>query len=344
MTHGIQSTVAVIGAGIAGMSLARRLHGAGIGVTVIDRGRGPAGRMSTRRTESDLGCIRFDHGAGGFTATDSRFLAAVEEWVRRGVCARWAHRRGVLRRSAGGLDLSEEEIFVGLPGMNSICQHLGESLDCRYGLHVDGIEERGIGWRIHAVSPERSLEEDFEKIVVAAPLPQALRISLPECLAGHLPEPPGYTTVWAGMFTLGLAPAKVPEWIELPDDPVLTRLIRDGAKPGRTEPDGCSTWVVHANKQWSGSHREAPTEKVSEALVGSFRDAIAEVAGSETLSLPIFDARIHRWGLAEANGCIGLPCFWDPVKRIGVCGDGFQGAGVEGAFLSGIDLAERVIC
>ena len=41
--------VAVIGAGIAGLSCATSLKAAGIDLTLLDKSRGPAGRMSTRR-------------------------------------------------------------------------------------------------------------------------------------------------------------------------------------------------------------------------------------------------------------------------------------------------------
>ena len=41
--------IAVIGAGMAGLSCARHLQEAGCRVTVFDKARGPGGRMSTRR-------------------------------------------------------------------------------------------------------------------------------------------------------------------------------------------------------------------------------------------------------------------------------------------------------
>lgn len=46
-------TVAIIGAGMAGLSCARALVQAGVAVELFDKGRGPGGRMSTRRVELD---------------------------------------------------------------------------------------------------------------------------------------------------------------------------------------------------------------------------------------------------------------------------------------------------
>jgi hypothetical protein len=52
-------SVAILGAGIAGATAARRLADAGLKVRVFDKGRGVGGRMATRR----IGAIQFDHGA-----------------------------------------------------------------------------------------------------------------------------------------------------------------------------------------------------------------------------------------------------------------------------------------
>ena len=50
----------VIGAGMAGLTVARGAVEAGLAVQMIDKGRGLGGRLATRRAE---GGLRFDHGA-----------------------------------------------------------------------------------------------------------------------------------------------------------------------------------------------------------------------------------------------------------------------------------------
>ena len=73
-------SVAVIGAGIAGISAARHLHEAGISVDIFDKSRGSGGRMSSKRTEQG----EFDVGTQYFTARNSAFRAAVEHWQEQG--------------------------------------------------------------------------------------------------------------------------------------------------------------------------------------------------------------------------------------------------------------------
>jgi len=84
--------VAVVGAGVAGLILARDLVRDGHEVSVFDKGRGPGGRLATRRAEP----FSFDHGAQYFTARDPEFRAEVETWVAAGCAARWNGRLTVL--------------------------------------------------------------------------------------------------------------------------------------------------------------------------------------------------------------------------------------------------------
>ncbi|HEY4897356.1 MAG TPA: FAD/NAD(P)-binding protein [Solirubrobacteraceae bacterium] len=51
--------VAVIGAGVAGLTAAARLAEQGLAVTVLDQGRRPGGHLATR----ELAGARADHGA-----------------------------------------------------------------------------------------------------------------------------------------------------------------------------------------------------------------------------------------------------------------------------------------
>ena len=67
-------TIAIIGAGMAGLSAALALKAAGRNPVLFDKGRGPGGRMSARRAQTPLGEVRFDHGAQFFTARDPDFV------------------------------------------------------------------------------------------------------------------------------------------------------------------------------------------------------------------------------------------------------------------------------
>ena len=60
--------VAIIGAGMAGITAARTLLQAGLRVSVFEKSQGAGGRMATRETAYG----GFDHGVQYFTVRDPR--------------------------------------------------------------------------------------------------------------------------------------------------------------------------------------------------------------------------------------------------------------------------------
>ena len=69
------------GAGLCGATVAHHLARHGVSVTIVDKARGPGGRMSSRRSPEG----RYDHGAQSFTARDPRFLRQVRVWEAAGL-------------------------------------------------------------------------------------------------------------------------------------------------------------------------------------------------------------------------------------------------------------------
>jgi predicted NAD/FAD-dependent oxidoreductase len=88
--------IIIVGAGISGCVCANRLAMAGHAVTLIEKGRGVGGRMSTRRMNG----ARIDHGAQFFTARDPRMKELVQDWEEQGL---WFH--GMIRCRAGKIFL-----------------------------------------------------------------------------------------------------------------------------------------------------------------------------------------------------------------------------------------------
>src|SRR5262245_63774236 len=105
-------SVAVLGAGLAGIACARALREAGVHARVFEAQRAPGGRLATRR----FAVASFDHGAQYLTAADAEFRALLERAAAAGAAGRWEPEWP--QRDARG------ELWVGVPAMNALPRHL----------------------------------------------------------------------------------------------------------------------------------------------------------------------------------------------------------------------------
>src|SRR5690242_111526 len=90
--------IAVVGAGIAGLTAARTLHDRGHEVRVFERAQSAGGRCATTViTAIELprglsGEVAFDPGAQYFTVRDDQFSMIAAEWERDRIISKWKGR------------------------------------------------------------------------------------------------------------------------------------------------------------------------------------------------------------------------------------------------------------
>lgn len=309
--------IGIIGAGLAGLTAADRLVGAGHDVQLFDKARGPGGRMSTRRVETATGTAYFDHGAQYFTVRDTDFAADVARWEAEGLAARWP--------AAG------DGAWVGTPGMNAIIKALAAPHAVRWNCRIDALERDGAGWAItHAQGTERA-----DAVIVAVPAEQVADLvgrHQPEwaALAAGTRSQPCWTVMAAFGERLDIA-ADV-----LRPSGAIGWAARNSAKPGRTGPE---SWVIQGSPDWSAVHLEEEGEAVIAALLADF----AAAAGSALIaSLPEpLAVQAHRWRYALA-GAAGRTALWDERLGLGLCGDWLIGPRIESAWASGRALAASI--
>lgn len=317
--------VAIIGAGLAGLTLARFLTGTGFPVKVFDKGRGPAGRMSTRRQDGGT----FDHGAQYFTARDPGFQRMVGTWVEQGLVAEWRGRFGSLEHGTVTPETEGPVRYVGVPGMNAVARQLASGVDLRCGVRVEHVRREAGAWALASESGE-SLGE-FEVVVAAVPAPQAVPLlSGAPGLAARAAEV-RMEPCWAVMASFD-DPVPLPlDGVFLHGSP-LRWAARDSNKPGR--PPG-ERWVLHASAEFTREHLEEAPEAVAPRLV----EAFARAAGVE---LRPREAVAHRWRYARAEPALTEGALFDEHTGLGACGDWCAGSRVEGAFVSAVALSRRI--
>jgi predicted NAD/FAD-dependent oxidoreductase len=314
-------SVAIVGAGLAGLACAKTLAAHGVAARLIDKGRAAGGRMATRRVEIEGQSFDFDHGAQFLTARGSLFRATLEA----------SHAK----------PWPDEARRVGVPRMSSIPRALAQGLDLTVAREVVELLGAPGAWRVRhapAGAVQRgqvaagSVAEDgpFDAVVLAIPAPQAAKL-----LSGPAPHLAAVLeqVVMAPCWTLMAAfPSRLP----LPDTMRMAGgpigwAARDSSKPGRTAENEC--WVVQAGPEWSRAHLELPAPEASAALLRAF----AALAGGN-LPQPVH-AAAHRWRYALVETPLGAPCLWDPALSLGAAGDWCIAARAEAAVDSGAAMA-----
>lgn len=307
-------TIAIIGAGLAGAVLARRLREAGHAVTIFEKSRGAGGRMATRRNDS----FAFDHGAPCFTARTERLRAYLEPLIADGFVEPW---RG---RFAG---LAAEDRFVAVPAMNALAKALAAGVDVRTQTQAATITAPHLLRDTDGAALGR-----FDWIVSTAPGLQTA------ALFGDLAPVPLAPEHMTAAFTtmLGFADAQDPGWdMAQVDDAVVASVIRNSAKPGR-EGYGAA-FVIHARSDWSEPRINEPPDAVQPLLAGAF----TRLTGIDAQAAAY--AETHRWRYAHANAGISEGYIYAPDAGLAACGDWCIGGGVEAAFSSAMRLADALI-
>jgi len=318
--------VAVIGAGIAGLAAARALAAAGAEVLVLDKGRGPGGRASTRRA----GELAFDHGAQYLTAREPHFRAELERWQARGSVARWDGRIVALGPE-GPRDCGATERFVGVPGMSALARELGRGLDLRQGARVASCERRAGIWEL--LGERGQLLGRAANLIVSAPPAQTAALIGARSPLGALAASAELRPCWALM-------AAFEHRVEVDFEgafcsgPELAWAARDSSKPGRAPGE---RWVLHATPEWSERELERTPSESAAALLGAF----ARELGQELP--PTSHLEAHRWRFASPGTPVELAHPVDLERGLVLAGDWLAGGRVEGAYLSGLAAAEAVL-
>ena len=323
---GHQRKIAILGAGLAGLTLAQRLSGAAE-VAVFEKSRGMGGRMSTRRAER----FAFDHGAQYFTAKGDGFRRFLNPFMASGLVREWTPKVAALGAGTGSeVSSDRHQWLVAQPGMNSLCKRLGDDLDVRLSAEVAGLEREGQSWRIGF--KDGSMEEGFDLVLSTAPAPQTRRI-FPSEFSG---ESALLQSKMSGCYSLmlGFVGQDGPAWdVARTVGSPLAWIAVNSRKPGRKTD---LSILCQSSNSWTEDNLERDQDAVREDLLATFRDLTGMAATPDYISL-------HRWRFANVDAAAGISCLFDGSLGLGAAGDWCGAGRVEAAFDSGAALASAVL-
>jgi len=322
--------VAVIGAGLAGLAASRALSDAGVNVTVFEKSRGVGGRTATRRD----GLWAFDHGAQYATFRDARLAPWVQSWAEAGVLVEWpakiaVHDGGDWRDASDG-----PTRWVAAPGMSSLARHLARDLTVRLGTTVASATRSDAGWLLR--DAEGASLGTFEHLLVTAPAPQAAALLAADAPALAAACAQVVFHPCRAVLCVLERPAAI-SWDAafVNDDTHLAWVARNASKPRRDAGHEC--WVLHGTR----AHSLATTDDDSDAPMAPMLDAFTRLLGADAPR--VVHAKGHRWRYAIPEPVLEADAVWDASVQAGLAGDWCGGPRVEGALLSGMALAGRVL-
>lgn len=307
--------IGIVGAGMAGLACAEGLAMRGHEVVLLDKGRGPGGRMSMRRLQTAAGVAHFDHGAQYFTVRDPSFRRRVDAWIAEGAVAPWP--------PAGS------GAYVGAPAMNAPVRQMAKGQDVRWSSLVTKIESGSAGCRLFIEGGD-VLGVDFVIVAVPAEQAAALLASVAPDLATRA-SAAASEPCWTVMLAFAEAVATGQDCCR-GNDGVVRWAARNNSKPGRSGPE---SWVVQAGPDWSRRHLEADSDWVAATLTAALSRQL------DVVLPPSVGAASHRWRFAR-SAAEGSSAILDLDRQLGLCGDWLIGPRVESAWVSGAALADAL--
>ncbi len=329
--------VAVIGAGIAGLTCAQKLRQAGKSVVLIDKSRGLGGRLATRR----LAGTHADHGVCYLQPKGDLFQQWIAELVAAGILRVWTE--GIHSLSADGIlqpPTKFASYYAAPLGATSIAKYLGRDLEIIGDKLITAIDPINHGWRLSSKDPEFDLTA--EQVVFATPPAQALVIAKqaidPTCIQqlSNIQFSRSITAIAVYPTTDQTAAAAIPwQGIQCIEHPTLAWIGLDSSKQlNPTQP----VLVIQSSAAFAEQYFDAPDL----AIVGQkLLDAIVPLI--PTLTTPEL-IQVHRWGYAFAQNPASVQFLTaQTTAPLYFCGDWCGGNRVESAYLSGMALADRIL-
>lgn len=310
--HKATKTIAIVGAGVAGLAAGRELMQAGHTVAIFEKSRGVGGRVATRR----VGDFCIDHGAQLIKAPSPPLLTLVQDsgTAQELTAPVWTFD-GMGRVMPGDPAMNTEPKWVWTNGNNALAQHMAQGLNVSLERGVAALMWSDAGYEV--VDTNGGRVGPFDVVLLTAPAPQSAAV-----LAASEIDPEVRSELLAALqparyrpcISLALAYKQrpTPPWYALVNTDRLhpiTWLACEHAKPGRT-PDGYGLILAQMAPAWSQTHWEALVKDTYDqdglipAPVADVHTYICALLDTD-LEPPLW-VNLHRWRYALADTSCGV--------------------------------------
>ncbi|WP_461516121.1 NAD(P)/FAD-dependent oxidoreductase [Porticoccus sp.] len=318
MTH---NNIAIVGAGLAGASLAHRLLKAGCKVTIYEKSRGTGGRLARCR----IGETTANMGAPWFEPRSPAF----RHWLTQQA---EIQKFNLSPSDFSGQSLPQLEIFTATPTQSSLTRRLVDGATLQSSTRIARLQPGRKGVLIE--DDQGQVLASHDAAIVTVPAPQAIALlsskdGFATQAARVIPQPK-----WVTVVSLQ-QPSGATSSCFSGRHPLLSRVVK---QPASTHSGGPlrETWLLEANAEWSDRHQNDASHSVTVDMLQSFTQLTDR-------ALDITGLRSHLWLYAQHTSPLTENYLWCPEQRIGACGDWFNRPGSEGAWFSANLLADKLL-
>lgn len=315
--------IAVIGAGLSGLTVAKLLTLKGFIVDVFDKGRAVGGRMSCRRTEWGY----LDHGTQYFTIDDPLFQEFLGDYSS--IVIPWEGKFASWRDGNLTSIIPTKSRYVSITGMNNLCKKIAEGLNVYLPTRIIRLE-KSTSWIL--VDNQDKKYSGYDKVIITAPPIQTL-----DLLQHHTPLTESIESLkMYPCYSLMIVPETKPhltfDGIEF-NHPILGWFAFNDSKPLRGDKGGM---IIQSNFSWAQDNLDLEKDLIINILKDSIRDIL-----SIDLSHNLYES-LHLWRYAIPSQTNDRGYYLDKENNIGICGDWCLKGKVQSAFLSAYYLAESI--
>jgi predicted NAD/FAD-dependent oxidoreductase len=310
------ASVAVIGAGLSGLSCAQALRAAGVDVRVFESASFVGGRCATRLWQGHL----VDHGVQYFTAQSPEFKKELLTRLRqfRPIISPILDSENRLIASSNG------PRFYVLQGNNYLAHVFSHGLDMRLNTGIESLSFRPAGIEC--------LGENYQAVVSSLPGPQTAR------LFGLAQTPAEYEPCLLALLEYsGVGIGNSRECyarMTSSNNSILLSSHCENHKAGRIIGDK-SVFVVQATPAFSREHFDEPPEKYA-PLLAMENEELWHIPPNQRTAV-----YGHRWHYARSSPTLRHRVH--PPRGAFFCGDSRTESAIEDVWLDGRRAAGEVL-
>lgn len=321
--------IAIIGSGLAGLSLAHRLQPFAE-ISLFDKAQRAGGRLASRSADT----FQFDHGAQFFTVKSQRFAEFIQPLIEQKVIQRWdaqfvefSGSKQITRRQWN----ADYPHYVGSPNMQAIAETLAKPLNIQFDCQITRLEQQDGKWLLF--SDDKLVAENFDWVICCLPAKQTADL-LPENFESLNTI---QQTKMLACYALMLGFAEPPEldWqAALVSDAIISWMSVNSSKPSRAK--GFSM-VIQANNAWAEQHLYQTDETIKQLMLAE----VERISGINVVKA--CHVELKRWVYANLPAQTGQPAYLDQQLQLAACGDWCIQGRVEAAFNSADALAQQLM-